>query len=155
MPMAKVHDHKPVVGRPEKGRSLFYTRDSGGGHETTPAEYVRWTAEESRRQGLRFGGTPEEIDRMVRERASAWSGDLFLDWDVSGNIHSRLALDALFAEVARDRSITHVFIPRPDRLSRPNDAEEGVELEKRLRRMGVSVVFRSKVRGPLNTIARQ
>ena len=28
--------------RPSLGRGLFYTRDSGGEHETTPGEYVRW-----------------------------------------------------------------------------------------------------------------
>lgn len=29
-----------MVKRPTCGRGLFYTRDSGGKHETTPGEYV-------------------------------------------------------------------------------------------------------------------
>src|SRR5688500_2767909 len=128
--MSGTHNSAPA-SRPPRGRAVFYTRDSSGRHETTPAEYVRWAAEACRRDGLRFDGTPEQIDGMIRGRRSAWSGDLFLDWDVSGNERSRPALNALFAEVERNKTISHVFIPRPDRLSRPNEAEEGVGLEKR------------------------
>lgn len=135
--------------RPRHGRAIFYNRDSSGRHETTPGEYVRWAADICRRDGLAFTGTPEQIDEMIRGGTSAWGRDVFLDWDVAGNARLRPALDALFAEVDRDTTISHVFIPRRDRLSRPNNAEEGLELENRLRRKGVTVVFRDTVRGPL------
>lgn len=34
------------VARPP-GRAVFYHRDSGGKHETTPAAYVAWAAREA------------------------------------------------------------------------------------------------------------
>ena len=148
---SRKHDGAATSGdaRPACGRGLFYTRDSSGRHDTTPAEYVRWAADEARRHGVRFAGTPERMTELVGGRKSAWAGDLFLDWGVAGNARTRPALDALFAEVARDQSVSHVFIPRPDRLARPDDAQQGVDLENKLRRAGVTVVFRNGVRKPL------
>jgi len=135
--------------RPPLGRGLFYTRDSSGRHETTPGEYVRWAIKQCADIGVCFAGTPAQMNEMIQNRRSAWAEDVFLDWNVAGNQRSRLGLDALFAEIARDRDVSHVLIPRQDRLSRPNDAEEGVELEKRLRRMGITIVFQGAIRGPL------
>ncbi len=139
----------PFKARPDRGRGLFYTRDSGGKHDTTPSEYVRWAAEFCRKQGIRFDGRPEAIDEMIR-RGSASGGDLFLDWDVKGNVLSRPGLDALFAEVARDRTVSHVLIPRRDRLAWPDEVHEGIALESRLRKeLGVSLVFQDRILGPL------
>jgi hypothetical protein len=78
--------------RPEQGRALFYTRDSGGKHEMTPGEYVAWAQRKAQELGLSFHGTPETITSMMRSgRAS--EGDIFLDFNVQGNILSRKGLD--------------------------------------------------------------
>ena len=50
-------------------RGLFYTRDSGGEHENTPGEYVRWTSRAAA-HGVRFAGTAEQIERMIRTQVT-------------------------------------------------------------------------------------
>ncbi|MDB6085820.1 MAG: Resolvase domain protein [Gammaproteobacteria bacterium] len=128
--------------RPKAGRALFYTRDSEGRSTTTPTEYIIWASDVCRQRGLSFTGTPELISGIIRNR-EAHNGDTFVDWDVPGNVPTRPGLDALIAEVRKDLTVSHVLIPRPDRLSRPNQPKEALELEDLLRRqLGVSLIFR-------------
>ncbi len=130
--------------RPEKGRALFYHRDSGGKHETTPGEYVIWAQNYSIQHGLNFDGTPDRIMEMIRSGAAS-HGDLFLDWDVSGNVIDRVGLNKFFAEVERDCSVSHVLIPRPDRLARPEEIEIGVAYERRIRQhLGADLIFTNR-----------
>jgi hypothetical protein len=50
----------------------------------------------------------------------------------------------------RGRNVSHVFIPRPDRLARPDDVVDAIELETCLRReIGVTIVFMNRVGKPL------
>lgn len=133
--------------RPERDRGLFYTLDSGGKHEMTPGQYVLWARRQAEVDGVAFAGTPERLEGMIRTGESA-VGDLFLDYDVAGNLLSRPGLNALIAEARRDVRVTHVYIPRPDRLARPDDVIDGVALETLLRRdVGVHLVFMDRV-GP-------
>ncbi len=125
-------------------RGLFYLRDSGGRHETTPGEYVNWAQRRAHELGVTFEGMPEEIDAMIREGRSI-SGDLFLDYGISGNILSRKGLNGLLKEAVSNPHITHVFIPRRDRLARPDDPLDGVRLEGILRNSGVTLVFMDRV----------
>jgi hypothetical protein len=93
--------------RNPNGRGLFYTRDSGGKHEMTPGQYVGWAANECFKRGLTFRGTGLQIDRMIREGKSA-DDDLFLDFDVKGNVLSRVGLDALKSLALGDPEV-HTF----------------------------------------------
>jgi hypothetical protein len=131
--------------RPERGRALFYTRDSGGHHEMTPGEYVEWTRRKCVELGLGFSGTTHQIKHMIAQRRSA-DGDIFLDFDIAGNILSRPGLDALLFAVENDKSVSHVFIPRPDRLARPDEILDGIKLEQRFRKeLGVALVFNDRI----------
>src|SRR5262249_43380842 len=133
-----------IMKRPSQGRALFYTRDSLGRHETTPTEYVRWARREAERLGLRFDGTPERIEAMIREGRSV-DGDLYLDYRVTGNGLSRPGLAALFRAAADDPTVSHVLIPTRDRLARPDDPLDGMTLETRLRRdLGLALVLRER-----------
>src|SRR5262249_23125601 len=76
-------------------------------------------------------------------------GDIFLDYGVSGNVLSRPGFNALLEEVAQDLSVSHVFIPRRDRVARPTDPVDGVNLETRLRYLGTTLVFMDRTVGPL------
>ena len=58
-------------------RALFYHRDSGGKHETTPGEYVLWAIRTAKEHNLTFDGSPERIERMIREGCSV-DGDIYL-----------------------------------------------------------------------------
>jgi len=137
-----------MKNRPETGRALFYTRDSGGEHETTPGEYVGWAIRRAREFGVSFDGTADQISAMIGEGRFA-SGDLFIDYGVKGNVLSRKGLDALFKVALHDTSVTHVFIPRRDRLARPDDPMDAVQMENLLRRSGITLVFMDRTWGPI------
>jgi hypothetical protein len=120
---------------------LFYTRDSGGGHEVTPSQYVEHAIKEAQKRGLKFTGTAAQLMKMIQNKLPA-RGDLFQDQNISGNRLNRPGLDAMFQAIALDTSISHVFIPRPDRLARPDHAVDGLNLEHKLRQeLGVSIIF--------------
>lgn len=140
--------------RSERGRAVFLLRDSGGEHEMTPGKYVEWAQRVSKSLDLKFSGTPKEIKRMMLERVSV-SGDLFLDYCVKGDQLSRPALDACRDEIRRDLNISHLLIPRRDRFARPDDAFDGVRMEKELRLLGVTLVFMNLTLGPLKRGQRQ
>lgn len=65
--------------------------------------------------GLRFRGTPDDINRMIKSGEPV-SGDRFFDYCVSGNKMSRPALDSLRDAVRCDPSFSHIFVPRRNRL---------------------------------------
>ena len=140
--------------RPERGHALFLSRDSSGQHEMALMQYVGWAQRETIKLGLSFSGTPEQIAKMIKAGCHA-QGDLFLDYGVSGNKLSRPGLNAFLEAIRLDRTISHVFIPRPDRLARPNEPDDGVKLEKRIRHLGVTIVYQNCTLGPLTRGVRQ
>ncbi|MBI3828019.1 MAG: recombinase family protein [Planctomycetes bacterium] len=137
--------------RSKCGRAEFYFRDSGGRHECTPAQYVAWAASDAKKRGLKFGGTSEQIERMIKNNIAS-EGDLFLDYDVSGNLFVRRGLDALVRAAQDDPTISHIYIPRRDRLARPEDPLDGVRMENVLREMGLTLVFMD--RGEVGPISK-
>ena len=139
---------------PTQGHALFYCRDSGGKHEQTPAQYAKWGKNEADRLNLRFDGTPAGIESLIAS-GEARHGDLFFDYCVSGNLMSRPGLDALKAEIRNDHSVSHILIPKRERLARPNDPIDGALLEKELRLNGVSLVFMDRFLSPLRRGQRQ
>ena len=138
----------------KEGRALFHTRDSGGKHEQTPAQYVNWARSKCGEFDVSFDGTPEVIDAMIHAHCSV-QGDIFLDFDTPGNVLSRKGLNALIETALADSNVTHVLIPRRDRLARPDDPIDGVKIENRLRRGGVALVFMGKIYPPLGKKKRQ
>jgi hypothetical protein len=138
----------------QTGRAIFYTRDSGGKHEMTPTEYVGWARRNADELGLRFDGTPTVITDMIRDQSSH-RGDLFLDYGVAGNILTREGLDALLKELMTDSEISHIFIPRRDRLARPDNPVDALQLENMLRANGVTLFFMDRVLPPLKTGQRR
>lgn len=137
-----------------KGTAVFYTRDSGGKHEMTPGQYVAWAVRTATELSVSFDGTPDAIAAMIREGRSV-HGDLFLDYDVKGNILSREGLDAMIKRAVNDRDVTHVLIPRRDRLARPDDPLDPMQLENALRSQGLTLVFMDRVLLPLEKGKRQ
>src|SRR4051812_10395422 len=134
--------------RPAAGRAVFYTRDSLGKHETTPGEYVLWAGRAAAQHGVAFDGTPGRIEAMIRTGRSQ-DGDLFLDYGVTGNQLSRAGLDALTKTALTDPGVSHVLIPRRDRLARPDDPIDAMKLEHLLREAGLTLVFMDRVVPPL------
>ena len=131
-----------------KSTALFYSRDSGGKHENTPEQYVAWARRKTKELGLSFSADPDEINEMIRDGRSV-SGDLYFDFDVSGNKLSRAGLDALIKRATTDEQVSHVLIPRRDRLARPNNPIDGTGIEMILRGSGNTLVFMDKTLPPL------
>ena len=129
-----------MMKRSNKGRGVFYTRDSGGEHETTPGEYVQWGQRRANELGVSFAPTPEQIEAMIHNGQSH-DGDLFLDYGVKGNVLQRAGLNALFTAIQKDPGISHVFIPMRPRFARPNDPIDAMKLEDRMREAGITLVF--------------
>src|SRR5436309_3311531 len=117
-----------MTKRPDRGRSLFYHRDSEGHSDLAPLQYVAWAQAEAAKHGVTFAGTPEAIRSMIARGASV-EGDLYLDFGVSGNLLSRPGFDAFRARALADRTVTHLFVPRRDRIARPDNPADGFQIE--------------------------
>ena len=138
------------MARKQLGSGLFYTRDSGGKHETTPGEYVKWARRRATELNVTFNPTVSDIESMIQNE-EAIRGDLYLDYEVAGDELSRVGLDALLARAVRDEKVSHVFIPRRDRLARPTDAIDAVKMENVLRQNGLTIVFMERSLSPIRT----
>jgi len=136
------------MNRPRAGRALFYTRDSGGEHESTPAQYVEWARRKATDLCVAFRGTAQRIHAMIAGGVSV-DGDLFVDFGVKGNQLTRPALDALVREAMSDATVSHILIPRRDRLARPDEPTDALQIEHKLRAAGISLVFMDLVLQPI------
>ena len=129
-----------MTKRPEKGRGLFYHRDSEGHSELAPPQYVEWARGEAARLSVSFSGTPEAITAMIA-RSQSIDGDLYLDYGVSGNLLSRPGFDR-FREIAlADLSVSHLFVSKRDRLGRPDNPLDSMLIEYQLRSAGLTIVL--------------
>ncbi|MDB5312676.1 MAG: Resolvase domain protein, partial [Gemmataceae bacterium] len=129
-----------MTTRPERGRGLFYHRDSEGHSHLAPPQYVEWARGEAARLGVTLSGTPEAIREMIARGRPA-DGDLFLDFGVSGNHLSRPGFDALRARVLSDATVSHLFVTRRDRLARPDNPIDALAIEYELRSAGLTIVL--------------
>jgi len=93
-----------MTRRPEKGRGLFYHRDSEAHSELAPPQYVEWARGEAVRLGITFSGTPEAITAMIARNQSV-DGDLYLDYGVPGNLLSRPGFDRFRERAISDPSV--------------------------------------------------
>lgn len=139
--------------RSKRGRALFYSRDSSGRNEMTPAQYVAWAQRLTAEKELTFDGTGERISQLISSGLPSL-GDLFFDNAISGNQLDRPGLAALKSEVKRDQNVSHIFIPRRDRLARPDQPTQGIELERELRQLGVTIQFMNAQYGPVSSRQR-
>jgi hypothetical protein len=129
-----------MTKRPEKGRGLFYHRDSEAHSELAPPQYVEWARGEAARLGVAFSGTPEAITAMIVGGKSA-EGDLYLDFGVSGNLLSRPGFDRFRDRAISDLSVSHLFVSKRDRLGRPDNPLDSMLIEYQLRSAGLTVVL--------------
>lgn len=130
------------------GRGLFYGRDSIGRYEQSPASQIEWARQQADAYDVAFDGTTAMIDSMIAEKVSN-RGDIYFDYGVPGNVFSRPALNALLERFKRDKELTHLFIIGRARLARPDDVSQAMELEDRIRRYGITIVYSDKVLKPI------
>ena len=107
----------------------------------------RWAQRRAAELHVTFSGTPQLIEAMICD-GRAHDGDLFLDYCVKGNLLQRTGIDALFELARSDSTVTHVFIPRRDRLARPDNPLDAMQMERRLQDDGLTLVFMNRVLSP-------
>jgi hypothetical protein len=134
--------------RPAVGRGLFYTRDSMGRSEFAPPQYVAWARGRARDLGVAFDGDAGSMERMMGQGLSEL-GDLFLDYGVSGNQLSRRGFDAFRRRALDDKAVSHLFVPRRDRIARPDNPLDAVEIELELRAAVLTLVLMDGIKGPV------
>jgi len=136
------------AARATNGTALLLLRDSAGKSEDAPAMYVPWVLGKAAALKLKFDGDEQTVARMVKERRSV-VGDVYLDYGISGNQMQRPALDELRDRVAKDSTVSHVFVPRRDRLARPDNPMEAMAIEFEIRLQGVAIELLERSLKPL------
>ena len=139
--------------RSAAGTAVLLLRDSQGRSDQSFVQYLPWVRQEAARLGLKFRGDEAAATRMVRDRLSA-DGDIYLDYGVSGNDLLRPGLAALRRRVEADPDVSHVFVPRRDRMARPDNPMDAMKIEFEIRMAGVCIVTLDKVLKPLQRGSR-
>ena len=129
------------------GRGLLYLRQSQGEPTLVQSQYVTWAQLKAAQLGVVFGGKPDDLERMLKANVSN-SGDVFVDWNISGNILSRPGWDAFNEKALADHTISHLFVARRDRIARADNPIDAVHTEIRLRQAGLTLVFQDAVAKP-------
>jgi hypothetical protein len=109
---------------------------------------------EAAKLGLLFSADDTAVRKMVEDRRSV-EGHIHLDYGVPGNLMSRLGLDALLERLTNDQEVSHLFVPRRDRLARPDDPLVAVDMEFKIRCQGVTIITLEKVLPPFKAGERK
>lgn len=133
-----------MAERAKTGRGLLYLRQSQGEPTLVQSQYVSWAQGRATELGVAFMARPTDVDLMLRAGQSA-RGDLFVDWNISGNILRRPGFDAFRGKALSDLSVSHLFVTRRDRIARADNPIDAVSLEIELRSAGLTIVFQDGV----------
>lgn len=132
-----------------KNKGLIYLRRSSGRQESTLAAQLEWAIGEAGKLDVQVDASLADLDFMQSKRLSSYKS-IRLDDAITGADLERPGFLAIKADTAADKTVSHVFFLRRDRLARPEDASAMVATEKVIRQQGVTFVMRDKIAGPLN-----
>ena len=137
-----------MAGR-TKSKGLLYLRRSGDRQESSLETQLRWALDEAAKHGVNVEASVEDLQHMQAQRLCRYRS-IRLDDAISGSELKRPGLDALRSDVASDSSISHVFVYRRDRLGRPNDPVDMMQIEQSIRSCGVTIARSDGVAGPFS-----
>jgi len=86
--------------------------------------------------------------REMQRRGSQKYKSIRLDDAISGAVMDRPGFLALIDDAMNDKSVSHIFVYRRDRLARPEDAMAMAAMERRVRGERVTIVLSDKIAGP-------
>ncbi len=121
------------------GRSIAYLRRSSDQQGLSLSAQLDWAHEEAVRRGLTLTGSPADLESALLSRDARF-GDVCLDNAITGSELDRPGLSALKRAV-QESGVTHLLVHKRDRLARPDDPIDGVQLENELRPPGLTLVF--------------
>ena len=128
-------------------RGLVYLRRSSGKQETSLQTQLEWAIVKASELGVKIEVEHSDLVYMQANKLHTWKS-IRLDDAITGADLDRPGFLAIKRDVESDKSVSHIFTYRRDRLARPEDAMRMGAIEKDIRQLGVSLVLFEKIVGP-------
>jgi len=132
-----------------KNRGLVFLRRSSGRQESSLQVQLEWAIREAARLEVVLEASLADLQYMQSHGRHSYKS-IRLDDAVTGADLERAGFVAFRNDAIADKSISHVFLIRRDRLARPEDAQKMVMIEKEIRYTGVTFVMSDKIGKPLD-----
>jgi DNA invertase Pin-like site-specific DNA recombinase len=130
-----------------KNRGLVYLRRSNSKQEASLETQLAWAIAKAIELGVSLSASLADLQYMLTNRLSSCKS-IRIDDAISGDCMSRPGFLALMDDAVKDRSISHIFVYRRDRLARPEDAMAMASVERRVREKGITIVMVERIAGP-------
>ena len=130
-----------------KNRALMYERRSDDGQEASFKQQFDWAKAKSEAVGVPFRGTYADIEEMQRRKLHNLR-DIYIDDAVSGGDLTRPGLRKFLDDAVKDKTVSHVYVFKRDRLGRPQNLLEMMHIERELISHGVTLVTHDKTYTP-------
>jgi len=131
-----------------KKKGLIYLRRSSDKQATSLESQLRWAVGEAPHCGVVVDASQADLEHMQREGLSAYNS-IRLDDGITGSNLNRQGLQRLLSDATAKTEISHIFAYRRDRIGRPEDPLDTLQLEKQLGHRGITLVFSDKVVEPI------
>ena len=128
-------------------RALFYARRSDDGQEASLSQQFDWAKATSQRLGVPFHGTYPDIEVMQQKKLHHMQ-DMYLDDAITGGDLTRPGLQKFLRDAIADKTVSHVYVFKRDRLGRPQLLLPMMALEQDLIRSGVTLVTHDRTFTP-------
>lgn len=132
-----------------KNKAKTYSRRSSGKQETSLETQLGWAVGEAARHQVALNATLDDLAFMKAQRLHQYK-DICLDDSITGADLERPGFVAFIETLLADKSYSHAFIHKRDRLARPEDAIEMVQRERRLLLAGITIVYSDSVSEPMD-----
>ena len=130
-----------------KNRALMYDRRSDDNQESSLKQQFDWAKAASLAIGVPFRGTYADIEEMQRKRLHHLH-DIYLDDAISGGDLTRPGLRMILNDAVTDTTVSHLLVFKRDRLGRPQDLLEMMQIEHQLISSGVTLVTHDRIYTP-------
>ena len=130
-----------------KNRALLYERRSDDGQEASLRQQFDWARNKADSLGVPFRGAYADIEEMQRKKLHHLQ-DIYIDDAISGGDLTRPGFRAFLRDAIVDPTVSHVYVFKRDRLGRPQELLEMMQLEKELIASGVTLVTHDKTYTP-------
>ena len=132
----------------KKNKGLIYLRRSSDKQATSLESQLTWAVGEAQRTGVSVDAARADLEHMQRKGISSYKS-IRLDDGITGSNLNRQGLQKLISDVTNSVEISHIFAYRRDRISRPEEPLETLQIEKQLGHCGITLVFSDKVIEPI------
>jgi len=133
----------------KKHRGLIYIRRSTSRQELSLPAQLEWALKEAAKLGVVVDASLADL-QFMQEKGLVSYKSIRLDDGRTGADMERPGFMALQKDAVADKSISHIFIHKRDRLARPQEVTDMIQIEKKLRYAGITIWLSGKVGEPLD-----